>query len=377
MESTLKSCLHSVALIAVDLLLDFMEDARPELSNVSANEYPVSTKVRTRRTLCCLCCRTVNKPPIRDSPFPPHLQSHAAKVVWLSPCRNEKEATSLRPSSKSVTELRNDFQTSEVFSLFQDCPFYLCKAWLFLLPEHPRALHVRNTRDGWRWCLPVAHLWLNGGLPRWDLWWHQVRYKALGCPAQKLSFLKWFFAAGRSREHLHCVGGLAGVSPTKWLCLVQRARLRNEGIGFPVVRLLGLLNPLKLEEQKSYWIIWSIELMCCEDLLVFITCCKFIKGAQPSAIFKREGRAPSVPRHRKGCRRKEETVILFIHQQRSFIISWRGLVVVSRAEVPPVFSSRNITRILSHLSWRLAGENPPNFPGQEEGLRSRALSVVI
>lgn len=92
-----------MALIAVDLLLDFVEDARPELSNVSANEYPVSTKVRTRRALCCLCCRTVNKPPIRGGPFPLHLKSlivqvHVAKVVWLSPRRNEKEdATSLRP----------------------------------------------------------------------------------------------------------------------------------------------------------------------------------------------------------------------------------------------------------------------------------------
>lgn len=90
MESTLKSCLHSMAVIAVDLLLDFVEDAKPELSNVSANEYPVSTKVWTRRTLCCLCCRTVNKPPIRDGCFPLHLESlivqvHAAKVVWLSP----------------------------------------------------------------------------------------------------------------------------------------------------------------------------------------------------------------------------------------------------------------------------------------------------
>lgn len=103
-----------MALIAVDMLLDFVEDARPELSNVSANEYPVSTKVRTPRTLCCLCRRTVSKPPIRDGPFPPRLQSlivrvHAAKVVWLSPCRNEKkDATSSRPYSKSVTEPRND-----------------------------------------------------------------------------------------------------------------------------------------------------------------------------------------------------------------------------------------------------------------------------
>jgi len=72
MESTLKSCLRSMALIAVDLLLDFVEDARLELSNVSANEYPVSTKVRARHTLCCLCCRTVNKPPIRDGPCPLH-----------------------------------------------------------------------------------------------------------------------------------------------------------------------------------------------------------------------------------------------------------------------------------------------------------------
>lgn len=44
MESALKPCLCSLALIALDLLLDFVEDARPELSNVSANEYPVSTK---------------------------------------------------------------------------------------------------------------------------------------------------------------------------------------------------------------------------------------------------------------------------------------------------------------------------------------------
>lgn len=141
--------------------------------------------------------------------------------------------------------------------------------------------------------------------------------------------------------------------------------------------VLGLLNPLKLEEQKSYWIIWSIELMCCEDSLVFITCCKFIKGAQPSAVFKRESCMSSVPCHHEGRRRKEETVILFIRQQRNFIISWRGLVVISRAEVPPVFSSHNVAHILSHLSWWLVGENPPNFPGQEEGPCNRALSVVI
>lgn len=106
-----------MALIAVDLLLDFMEDARPELSNVSTNEYPVSAKVRTRRTLWCLCRRTVSKPPIRDGPCPPHLQSlivqvHVAKVVCLSPGRNErKDAASLRPYSKSVTEPRNDSLT--------------------------------------------------------------------------------------------------------------------------------------------------------------------------------------------------------------------------------------------------------------------------
>lgn len=44
MESALKPCLRSLALIALDLLLDFVEDARPELSNVSANEYPDCTK---------------------------------------------------------------------------------------------------------------------------------------------------------------------------------------------------------------------------------------------------------------------------------------------------------------------------------------------
>lgn len=88
--------------------------------------------------------------------------------------------------------------------------------------------------------------------------------------------------------------------------------------------------------------------MRCEDSLVFITCCKFIKGAQPSAIFKRERCVSSVPCPCEGCRRKEETVI---HQQRNFIISWGDFVVISRAEVPPVFSSRNVTHILSHLSW--------------------------
>lgn len=89
MESRLKSCLRSVALIAVDLLLGFVEDARPELSDVSANERPVSAKVQARHTPCCLCGRVVNKPPIRDGPVPPHLESlvvqvHVAQVARLS-----------------------------------------------------------------------------------------------------------------------------------------------------------------------------------------------------------------------------------------------------------------------------------------------------
>lgn len=40
------------------------------------------------------------------------------------------------------------------------------------------------------------------GLSKWDLCWHQVRNRALGCPARRLCFLKCFCAAERSREHL-------------------------------------------------------------------------------------------------------------------------------------------------------------------------------
>lgn len=77
-----------MALIAVDLLLGFVGDVRPELSNVSANEHPVSTKVQAQHTLCCLCCRVVNKPPIRDGSVPPCFESlivqvHVAKMVQL------------------------------------------------------------------------------------------------------------------------------------------------------------------------------------------------------------------------------------------------------------------------------------------------------
>lgn len=120
MESTLQSCLCSTALIAVDLLLDFMEDAKPELSNVSANEYPVSTKVQTRHMLCCLCCHTVNKPPISDGPFPPHSVSNSPSACGRSGLvillrHEKKDATSFRPYSKSVTELRNYFLTFQVF----------------------------------------------------------------------------------------------------------------------------------------------------------------------------------------------------------------------------------------------------------------------
>lgn len=177
--------------------------------------------------------------------------------------------------------------------------------------------------------------------------------------------LKWFCAAERSQEYLHCIGKSSGVSPTKWMRLVQRLCLRNVGIGFPVVCFLGLLNPLKLEEQKSYWIIWSIELMCCEDLHVFITHCKFIKGAQIQCNIQ-EGTLCVFGFSSPQEVQEEETVILFIHQQRNFIISWRGLVVLYRAEVPPALSSHNINHILSHLSWWLVSENPPNFLGQEE-----------
>jgi len=116
--------------------------------------------------------------------------------------------------------------------------------------------------------------------------------------------------------------------------------------------------------------------MCCEDSLVFVTCCKFIKGTQPSAGFGRERCTTSVPPLRKGCRGKEETVILLVHQQKKSVTFWRGLVANSRAEMPPGFSIRNITQTWSHLSWRLVGENPPNFAGPEEGACSRARSAV-
>lgn len=40
MKSTLKPCLHNRALIAVDLLLDLVEEAVPELSDVPIEEHP-------------------------------------------------------------------------------------------------------------------------------------------------------------------------------------------------------------------------------------------------------------------------------------------------------------------------------------------------
>lgn len=41
-------------------------------------------------------------------------------------------------------------------------------------------------------------------------------------------------------------------------------------------------------------------------------------------------------------------------------------MVLYGAEVPPALSSHNINHILSHFSWLLVSENPPNFLGQEE-----------
>lgn len=52
MKSTLKPCLHSMALIAVDLLLDLVEDAGPELSDVPSNEHPGPLRA-------CLACTAV------------------------------------------------------------------------------------------------------------------------------------------------------------------------------------------------------------------------------------------------------------------------------------------------------------------------------
>lgn len=53
MESTLKCCLLSMALIALDFLLDLVEDARPELTNMSPHEYPLSTKAGAWHALGC------------------------------------------------------------------------------------------------------------------------------------------------------------------------------------------------------------------------------------------------------------------------------------------------------------------------------------
>lgn len=118
----------------------------------------------------------------------------------------------------------------------------------------------------------------------------------------------------------------------------------------------GFVKPLHLE--KSHGIICSIELMGCEDSLVLLTHCKFTKGAQPSAVFKREYCRSSVPQHHGGNRRKEETAILVKCQQRNFIISWRNLVMVSGLRF--LLFSHTITHIWSHMSWQLLGENPPN-----------------
>lgn len=79
-----------MTVIAVDLLLDFVEDARPELSDVSTKEFPASTKAWTPCMPCCFCCHTDSKLPIRGGLVPLRLESlivqvHAGKVAWVSP----------------------------------------------------------------------------------------------------------------------------------------------------------------------------------------------------------------------------------------------------------------------------------------------------
>lgn len=70
-----------------------------------------------RRALPCLYWCTVDKLPIRDAPFPPHLQPLVVQGVQsgtVIPRRDEKDATSVKPLSQPVRELRNYFLTSEV-----------------------------------------------------------------------------------------------------------------------------------------------------------------------------------------------------------------------------------------------------------------------
>lgn len=98
--------------------------------------------------------------------------------------------------------------------------------------------------------------------------------------------------------------------------------------------------------------------MCCEDSLVLLTRCKFTKGAQPSAVLRGEYCIALVPQHHGGNTRKEETAILVKYQQRNFVISWRNLVMVSGVRF--LLFSHTITHILSHMSWQLVDENPPN-----------------
>lgn len=221
-------------------------------------------------------------------------------------------------------------------------------------------------------------LGVSAGLPQGGLWWHQLQYKALGCPAQKLCFPKWFCAAERSREPLHGIGKSAGVSPTKLMCSVHLRRAFEKcGNLLSCSAFSVFVKPCKVreaEELLNYLVHWA-------DVLWSLTCIynmlEVHQRCTASAVFKREYCTSSVPRHHEVCRWKQETVILFVHHQRNFVVSWRGPVVTSRAEVRPVVSSYNITHVLSHLSWWLFSENPPHFRGQVEDQCSRALCVVI
>lgn len=101
--------------------------------------------------------------------------------------------------------------------------------------------------------------------------------------------------------------------------------------------------------------------MCCEDSLVLLTLCKFTKGAQPSAVFK--GGILHIFGSTRGILHvfgstMGESAILVKCQQRNFIISWRNLVMVSGLRL--LLFSHTITHILSHMSWQLLDENPPN-----------------
>lgn len=185
-------------------------------------------------------------------------------------------------------------------------------------------------------------------LPRWDLWWHQV-----GCPAQRLCFLKCFCAAERSQEHLQCVERSAGVSPTEWMRAVQRlfekhGNWLSHGVFLGFFKCSEVRGAEELLNYLGHWadVLWRRD--CIYNVLQVHQRCTTQRNMQEGTLRVFLCTSPRGTQNRgRNC-------------GRDFLMSWRDLVVMSRAGVPPVFPQHH----LNIEPW-LVGENPPNFPGRK------------